>query len=53
MYDELTHFIPDKHLHQAIGNIKGFDLRTIKKWVGLLKQYGCIKESGIHQFEFV
>ena len=53
LYVEVPQFILDKHLYSAIGALKGLDKRTIKKWTLLLKQYGCIKESGAHQYEFV
>jgi hypothetical protein len=53
LYLEVPQLIPDKHLCNAIGAIKGTDSRTINKWVSLLKQCGCIKVIGIHQYEFV
>ena len=53
MYDQVPQFIPDKHLTTAIGYIKGTDKRTIKKWTKALREYGCIKISGPHQYEFV
>lgn len=52
MYDQVPQFIPDKHLTTAIGYIKGNDKRTIKKWKAL-REYGCIKISGPHQYEFI
>ena len=53
MYVQVPQFIPDKHLTIAIGYIKGTDKRTIKKWTKALREYGCIKISGPHQYEFV
>jgi hypothetical protein len=53
MYLDVPQFIHDKQLRDAIGHIKGMDHRTVLKWIKLLKTFGCIKESGMHQYEFV
>ena len=45
--------IPEKHLIQAISTLRGTDKRTIFKWIRILKQYKVIKESGVHEYEFL
>lgn len=52
--DEFTiQYIPTSHLIEALHTIKGTDKRTVDKWVGLLKQYGCIKQSGDLQWQLI
>lgn len=46
-------FIPESHLTEAIHTLKGYDKRTLAKWLGFLIRYGCIKKSGAGQYEFV
>jgi hypothetical protein len=53
IYANVHQFLSDRQLFQAIGDIKGMDNRTIKKWTKFLMDFGCIKRSGMHQFEFV
>jgi hypothetical protein len=48
---DVPQFIPHKFLIEAISSLKGIDLRTVKKWLNLLKQYGCIKQVGDYQWE--
>ncbi len=50
-YQEVPQFIPDKFLIEGISSLKGTDNRTVKKYVKLLQQYGCIKQVGVHQWE--
>ena len=53
IYLEVPQFIMRKHLEMEIGALRGTDKRTINKWLDDLEKYGCIKKSGIQQFEFV
>jgi hypothetical protein len=52
-YFDVPQFIADRQLFHAIGVIKGIDNRTVRKWFRLLQDFGCVKKSGLHQFEFV
>jgi hypothetical protein len=52
-YLEVPQCIPEKHLIQAISTLRGTDKRTIFKWIRILKQYKVIKESGVHEYEFL
>ena len=49
---EVPQFIPTTHLIKAIAALKGVDQRTIKKYLKLLEGFGCIKKSGMGQYEF-
>jgi hypothetical protein len=53
LYLEVPQFIPTSHLIKAIAALKGVDNRTINKYVKLLEAFGCIKRSGMGQYEFV
>ena len=52
MYLEVPQFIPTTHLIKAIAALKGVDKRTINKYLKLLEGFGCIKKSGMSQYEF-
>ena len=45
--------VPEAFLLEGIHAVKGTDPRTMKKWLGLLKKYGCIKQLGVRQWEIV
>jgi hypothetical protein len=49
---EPPQFIPEGHLKTAIHELIGVDKRTYDKYLDLLIEYGCIKRSGAHQFEW-
>lgn len=53
LYLEVPQFIPTSHLIKAIAALKGVDQRTINKYLKLLEGFGCIKKSGMSQYEFV
>ena len=53
LYLEVPQFVPTSHLVKAISALKGVDNRTINKYVKLLEGFGCIKKSGMSQYEFV
>ena len=53
LYLEVPQFIPATHLIKAIAALKGIDQRTINKYLKLLEGFGCIKKSGLSQYEFV
>jgi len=53
LYLEVPQFIAPSHLIKAIAALKGVDQRTIKKYLNLLEGFGCIKKSGMSQYEFV
>jgi predicted transcriptional regulator len=53
LYVDLPQFIPEKHLDQAIANLRGVDKRTIKIWKQNLEQYGHIRKSGLSRYEIL
>ena len=53
LYVEIPQFILEKHLDQAIANLRGIDKRTVKTWKQLLEQYGHIRKSGLKMYEFL
>jgi hypothetical protein len=50
-YTEVPQFILRKHLENAIAALSGTDKRTINKWRNDLEKNGCIKKSGVQQYE--
>ena len=53
LYVDIPQFILEKHLDQAIANLRGVDKRTIKTWKQLLEQYGYIRKSGVSRYEIL
>jgi hypothetical protein len=53
LYVDIPQFILEKHLDQAITNLRGLDKRTIKTWKQLLEQYGHIRKSGLSRYEIL
>ena len=53
LYVDIPQFILEKHLDQAIANLRGVDKRTVKTWKQLLEQYGHIKKSGLSTYEIL
>jgi hypothetical protein len=53
LYVDIPQFIIEKHLDQAIANLRGVDKRTIKTWKQLLEQYGHIRKSGLKMYEIL
>jgi hypothetical protein len=53
LYVDIPQFILEKHLDQAIANLRGVDKRTIKTWKQLLEQYGHIRKSGLSRYEIL
>jgi hypothetical protein len=51
--DELPHFIPEKHLREAVNALRGTDKRTYAKWYSDFVSYGCIKRNGPGQIEML
>lgn len=51
-WEEPMQYIPDKFLMEAIGVIRGTDIRTVNGWINKLKQGGIIEQSGIHEYMF-
>ena len=53
LYVDIPQFILEKHLDQAIANLRGVDKRTIKIWKQNLEQYGHIRKSGLSMYEIL
>jgi hypothetical protein len=53
LYVDIPQFILEKHLDQAIANLRGVDKRTIKIWKQSLEQYGHIKKAGLSRYEIL
>ena len=53
LYVDIPQFILEKHLDQAIANLRGVDKRTVKTWRQLLEQYGHIRKSGFSRYEIL
>jgi hypothetical protein len=53
LYVDIPQFIPEKHLDQAIANLRGVDKRTIKIWKQNLEQYDHIRKSGLSRYEIL
>ena len=45
--------IIEKHLDESIGRMRGIDPRTIKNWKQRFLEYGCIRKSGSHYYDFL
>ena len=53
LYVEIPQFILEKHLDEAIANLRGLDKRTIRIWKQHLELYGYIRKSGVHRYEIL
>ena len=53
LYVEIPQYFLEKHLDEAIANLRGIDKRTIKTWKQYLEQHGYIRKTGLHQYEIL
>jgi hypothetical protein len=53
LYAEIPQFILEKHLDEAIANLRGLDKRTIRTWKQHLELHGYIRKSGVHRYEIL
>jgi|SRR5918994_3713862 hypothetical protein len=53
LYVEIPQFILEKHLDEAIANLRGLDKRTIRTWKQHLELHGYIRKSGVHRYEIL
>jgi hypothetical protein len=53
LYFDIPQFTIEKHLDEAIANLRGLDKRTIKTWKQYLEQYGYIRKVKFSQYEIL